>query len=103
MKFEDKLSKSVAKSIRSSMNVNIPETAIEHFWEENNASEEFWSFRFKPPCEVGYDLIFRYNRKPIATAKVLRIEKPGQSKCLNTGKFGNGWKVIWDTKTFKKL
>jgi hypothetical protein len=86
------------------MNINVPEWARSHFWEEPPPdSEEFWSFRFPPPCEVGDVLHFRFDKKLLATAIVDRIERPGQSKCELTGRFGRGWKVFWKPGTFVDL
>lgn len=86
------------------MNVNIPESARDHFWVEPPAgSMEFWSFRFKPPCQVGDQLIFRFDGKAVAIAIVAKIEKPGQSSCDQTGRFKSGWKVFWKPESFKKV
>lgn len=86
------------------MNINVPENAIGHFWEEPpEGATEFWAFRFRPPCEVGDELIFRYNKKPIATAIAAKIEPPGESSCAQTGKFKNKWKVLWTRQSFKKV
>lgn len=86
------------------MNINIPANAYGHFWEEPPpGSWEFWSFRFKPPCKEGEELIFRFDKHPVAKAIVARIEKPGQSACEGTGRFRSGWKVFWDPGTFVDL
>lgn len=86
------------------MNINVPEWALEHFWNEPPAgSREFWSFRFKPPCRVGEELIFRSNKKPIARAIADEIEPPGRSACASTGRFRSGWKVFWRPETFQDL
>jgi hypothetical protein len=83
------------------MNVNIPEHAREHFWVEPLPGHtEFWSFRFKPPCKPGDKLIFRFDKKPVAEAIVLRVEKPGMTRCSQTGKFLSGWKVFWSPESF---
>jgi len=84
------------------LNVNVPESARDHFFEEPpEGSFEFWSFRFRPPCQVGDTLYFRFDGKVVATATVLSIEKPGKSVCEATGRFGRGWKVFWDPKSFR--
>ena len=83
------------------MNINVPEQAREHFWEELPAGHwEFWSFRFKPPCKVGDDLVFRFDKTPVAKAVVAKIERPGESECDSTGRFRGGWKVFWRPETF---
>jgi hypothetical protein len=86
------------------MNINVPPDARQHFWAEppDNTKEQFWAFsRFKPPCEPGDELIFRFDGKPVASAICSRIEKPGQSNCVETGRFHNSWKVHWLISTFK--
>lgn len=86
------------------MNINIPESAIAHFWEEPPAgSWEFWSFRFPPPCKVGDPLLFRFHGTAIARAIVAKIEKPGESQCDGTGRFRSGWKVFWTPESFVDL
>lgn len=86
------------------MNINVPDQALDHFWEEPPAgSMEFWSFRFKPPCQVGDKVIFKHNKQPIAEAVVALIEPPGQSACESTGRFRRGWKVFWHPESFKDL
>jgi hypothetical protein len=83
------------------MNINVPEWAREHFWEEPPAgSTEFWSFRFPPPCKVGDRLFFRFDGVVVAEAVVSFIEKPGQSECEATGRFRSGWKVFWTPESF---
>lgn len=86
------------------MNINVPESARDHFWNEPpEGSWEFWSFRFKPPCKVGDELIFRFDKRPVAKAVVAKIEPPGQTACEGTGRFRNGWKVFWTPESFEIL
>ncbi len=86
------------------MNINVPEWARDHFWEEPPAdSEEFWGFRFQPPCKTGDTLYFRFDGKLVATAVVDRIEPPGRSKCDSTGRFENLHKVFWTQESFRDL
>lgn len=74
---------------------------MQHFWEEPPpGSEEFWSFRFPPPCKPGDNLYFRMHACVVAVAVCDRIEKPGQSACDSTGRFARGWKVFWKPETF---
>lgn len=83
------------------MNINVPDQAIEHFWEEPPpGSWEFWSFRFPPPCKVGDPMTFRFHGAVIARATVAKIEKPGVSECDSTGRFRGGWKVFWSPDSF---
>lgn len=86
------------------MNINVPDFAMDHFWEEPPAgSWEFWSFRFPPPCKVGDVLNFRMHGMIVASAVCARIEKPGESKCEGTGRFERGWKVFWTPESFVDL
>lgn len=86
------------------MNINVPTWARDHFWEEPPPGyEEFWSFRFPPPCKVGDELTFHIDGKPVATAVVSRIEAPGVSKCAGSGRFSNGHKVYWHRSSFRDL
>lgn len=83
------------------MNINVPQFARDHFWEEPPAgNEEFWSFRFPPQCKAGDELRFRFDGMVVAMATVSRIEPPGQSKCAGTGRFERGWKVFWNPESF---
>jgi len=86
------------------MNINVPEFARDHFWEEPpEGFHEFWSFRFPPPCKVGDPLIFRFDKAAVASAIVDRIETPGLSECDGTGRFGKGHKVFWSPDSFVDL
>ena len=86
------------------MNINVPDWAREHFWvEPPSGSQEFWGFRFRPPCSAGDKLYFRFDGTVVATATVDRIEAPGRSKCEGTGRFGNVWKVFWTNESFEKI
>lgn len=86
------------------MNINVPEQARDHFWQEPpQGNWEFWGFRFRPPCKVGDELIFRFDKQPVAKAICAKIEKPGESECEQTGKFRSSWKVYWKPETFVDL
>jgi hypothetical protein len=86
------------------MNINVPPQARDHFWEEPpEGSQEFWSFRFPPPCKPGDPLLFRFDGKVVASAVCDRIEAPGQSACEGTGRFKAGWKVFWTAESFRDL
>lgn len=86
------------------MNINVPEHAREHFWDEPPpGSTEFWAFPFKPRCQVGDPLYFRFDSVAVAMATVCDVEPPGLSKCASTGKYRNRWKVFWDPESFLDL
>lgn len=83
------------------MNINVPDFAIGHFWDEPpEGSWEFWSFRFPPPCKVGDPLVFKHHGTIIAKAVCAAIEKPGESACEGTGRFKQGYKVFWSPEDF---
>jgi hypothetical protein len=86
------------------VNINVPAWARSHFWEEPPPdSEEFWSFRFPPPCREGDTLTFRFDGVVVATAVVSRVEAPGRSRCDGTGRFLQGHKVFWRPDSFRDL
>lgn len=86
------------------MKINIPEQAWNHFWEEpSKGAVEFWGFRFKPKCQIGDEIIFLYNRVPVAKAVVARIGRPGGDECSATGRFKNLWKVYWTQESFHEI
>jgi hypothetical protein len=83
------------------MNINVPTEAREHFWEDPpEGAWEFWSFRFKPPVDIGEKLFFRFDRQIVAQAVCAKIEPPGKSSCESTGKYRHGWKVFWLPDSF---
>jgi len=84
------------------MRINVPEEAIEHFWEEpSEGSWEFWAFVWPVKAKVGDPIYFYYRKSLIASAIVAKIEKPGHGECERTGKFKNRWKVYWKPESFK--
>lgn len=84
------------------LRINVPESQIEHFWEEpQQGDQEFWAFRFPVRARVGDPIYFYINKKLVASAVVARVEKPGESGCLDTGNFKNRWKVVWNNSSFK--
>lgn len=86
------------------MNINIPLEARDEFWiEPPSGHMEFWAFRFRPPCKEGDELIFRFDKKPVARAIVYKIEKPGLTTCEHSGRYKNLWKVFWENESFGKI
>lgn len=86
------------------MNINVPQWARDHFWEEPPpGAQEFWGFRFPPPCKVGDPLLFRFDGEVVARAIVDRIEKPGESRCDGTGRFGGTFNVFWTPESFEDV
>ena len=84
------------------MNVTVPESYAEEFWREPQPGhEEFWKFRFKPPCQVHDVLWFRINKKIIASAVVAKIVHQRTSYTDAKGaRFAPGWLVYWRPETF---
>lgn len=86
------------------MNINVPESARSNFWDEPPpGSWEFWSFRFRPPCQEGDPLVFNFDKVPVARAVVAKIEKPGLTACEHSGRFRSGWKVFWNPESFVRI
>jgi hypothetical protein len=86
------------------VNINVPDWARGHFWEEPPPGNlEFWAFRFKPPVQVGDELIFKFDGTVVARAVCAKIEPPGQSECEATARFKHRWKVFWTQDSFKDL
>lgn len=86
------------------MKINVPPHARAHFWEEPPpGAMEFWAFRFRPRCQIGEELIFLFDGRPVARAVVAGIEPPRISQCEGTGKFYNHWKVFWTQESFEAL
>lgn len=87
------------------MNINISEESWPEFFHDYGADvQEFWGLgRFKPRCEIGDTIYFRYEGRVVATATVSAIGKPGQDECGHSGKFRNSWKIYWAPRSFKDL
>jgi hypothetical protein len=86
------------------MNINVPISACDHFWQEPPPGHrEFWSLRFKPRCQIGDPIRFFVDGKLVAEAVVSEIEPPGRSQCESTGRFARGWKVFWEPQSFVDL
>lgn len=86
------------------MNINVPQWAEDHFWDEPpEGACEFWAFRFPPPCKVGDPLVFKMRGVVVARAVCYEIELPGVSRCSHTGAFGPTYKVFWKPETFVEI
>ena len=83
------------------MKINVPSSAIGHFWEEPpEGHHEFWAFIWPVRAKVGDPIQFFYRKNVIASAVISRIEPPGKSECAGTGRFGSQWKVFWTPESF---
>lgn len=86
------------------MKINVPEIAIDHFWEEPpEDSWEFWAFLWPVKAKVGDTIFFYCNKQLIAKAVIAKIETPGKSECEKSEKYRNRWKVFWDPESFEDL
>lgn len=84
------------------MIINVPDFAMNHFWEEPpDGSMEFWAFRFPVKAKIGDTIYFKHQKRTIATAIICSIEEPGTIACEQTGKYLNRWKVFWSNESFK--
>ena len=88
------------------LRVSVPPRSRAMFWRFAPKGNLCWLFRNRPECAVGDEIIFRQNRRPVATAKVASIDKPGEW----FGERGEGrrrgtswWKVHWDGASFESL
>ncbi len=86
------------------MNINIPPDSREWlFAEKDEDSCCLWSLgRFRPVADVGGELIFRFDRQPVAIAVVMAVYPPGQKDCISHHGIRSlrGWKVIWSQLQF---
>jgi hypothetical protein len=88
------------------MNINIPPDSREWLFAPRDDQHEgaLWSLgRYPPPCEIGDTIIFRFDGKAVARAKVARILKPGENDtvCHNGMRYLRGYKVVWLWATFE--
>lgn len=94
------------------MMINVKPEFREHFWEEpvfddgvpEEEREEFWSLgRWPVKAKVGDKIFFWFDKQLVAEAVVSRVTKPGEERCLSTGKFENSNKVHWSCSSFRDL
>lgn len=87
------------------MKITVQESGLDHFFHEppSDVVEEFWALRWPIKAKVGDAIEFRCNGELIARSKVSRVERPGESECSSTGKYGNRWKVYWRLDEFEDL
>lgn len=91
------------KRVSEALKIRVPPFAQSAFFQDHGAEEEFWAMRAKPKTHAGEMIEFYFGSKPVASAKVSRVEAPGQSSCGHSGKFGNKWKVHWRDDSFRRL
>ena len=82
--------------------IEIPSEFRDKFWDHPEDKLRFWAFKNRPHCFLEEKLLFTFDRRPVAEAKVLKMEDPGKSKCDATGQYEDYWKVFWSPSTFKR-
>ena len=88
------------------MNINIPPDSEQWlFGDHGDADGAKWSFKYRPPCEVGDPIIFRFGGKAVAKAIVHLILQPGElDGWAHHGKrYLSGHKVVWLWSTFTDM
>jgi len=84
------------------MKIHVPRSDREYFWEPPpEGAANFWSFKSKPRCKIGDELLFMFDGRPVARARVSGIEPPGIP--WREGESFNQWKVFWHQKSFQAL
>lgn len=86
--------------VEEALKIRVPPFAQSAFFQDHGAPEEFWAMKMRPKTRAGDVIEFYFGSKPVATAKVSRVEEPGQSTCGHSGKFGAKWKVHWKDASF---
>ncbi len=83
--------------------IEVPQESRSHFWDEPPAHNlEFWAFKGRPSALPNEKVYFTFDRVPVAETTVLKVEKPGQSKCELSGKYETHWKLYWEPAKFTK-
>lgn|GEM_PF-6029042 len=92
------------------MNITIYKESFDWlFTPRGLRADGIWSFgRHPPPVEIGDDLIFRQDGKPLARAICRQIYKPGERDVMqhDGSRELKGWKVLWyqyDFEDFRAL
>jgi 2'-5' RNA ligase/8-oxo-dGTP pyrophosphatase MutT (NUDIX family) len=87
---------------KKAFTIEVPSFARDHFFEDSGGKEEFWAFKDRPLCLHGEQVVFTFDRYPVAEAVALRVEEPGKTKCDATGLYGDHYKVFWTPASFKE-
>lgn len=92
-----------ASMTKQAMHIEVPQNVRDHFWDEPPAHNlEFWAFKGRPSVLPNEKVYFTFDKMPVAETVVLKIEKPGESKCELTGKYEKHWKLYWEPAKFVK-
>ena len=90
-----------------SININIPPDSQEWLFSPAPLDDgRLWSLgRFRPACDAGDDIFFRFDGDIVAAATVHEVYKPGlfDAVCHNGKRFLSGWKVTWMNEAFIDL
>jgi len=81
------------------MKIHVPRSEREYFWDQAEGAVKFWSFKSKPRCRIGDELLFMFDGRLVARARVSGIEAPG----LPWREGEKEWKVFWHHKSFQAL
>jgi hypothetical protein len=88
------------------MNINIPpDSQAWLFGDHGDADGAKWSFRYPPACEVGDTIVFRFDGKAVARAKVYAILPPGtlDGPAHHGKRYLSGHKVVWFWSSFEDM
>ena len=75
----------------------------ELFWDDLGDWLNFWTFKFRPRCKIGDELLFMVDSRPLARARVSGVEPPGIPWQEGDAELFNQWKVYWYQRTFQAL
>lgn len=89
------------------MNINIPANSRSWLFQPHPRDEgALWSLgRYPPACEVGEQLVFRFDGEAVARAVVHSILEPGDHDgvCHDGSRYLRGWKVVWMWSDFEDV
>jgi len=54
--------------------IEIPSEFRDKFWDHPEDKLRFWAFKNRPHCFLEEKLLFTFDRRPVAEAKVLKME-----------------------------
>lgn len=84
--------------------VRVPSTEIDHFWEENHATYEWWTLARAPKRHEKGDLIFfAIGGDVVAFALTSEIKTGPAPLHSDDGRVWKGAHVVWSANSFTKL
>ena len=82
------------------MKIHVPRSDREYFWDPPpEGAVSYWSFKSRPRCKIGDELLFMCDGRPVARARVSGIEPPG----LPWREGDKEWRVFWHQQSFQAL